>query len=78
MTNKNHKKFIVKIQRPIISNHEEDIVLVYNKNKSIMQELPAPKHIKKFMNNEFKQYAWAWINKDKKIVLDKLAEWQEW
>lgn len=76
---------IVKVQRPIVSNAGNPI-LVYNEDKSIMTQLPEPKWLKKQMgDNPLKGFFFFHLEvgtvngkRGKYIVLDKKAPWQDW
>jgi hypothetical protein len=78
-------KNIVKVQRAIFSNTGLP-VLVYNKDRSIMAQLPEPKWLKKEMgDDDLKAFFYFHLEqgkvkgKDGKyIVLDEKAPYQSW
>lgn len=75
------KEYIVKVQTPMMGWHKEETdtpILIYNEDKTIVEEFPAPKGIKNMMGGELKQYFYAHSDAKKRIVLDRLAPWQEW
>ena len=49
-------KFLVKIQMPIAGENE---VLIYNKNRTIMAQIPTTKEIKKWMDGQLKKFAYV-------------------
>jgi hypothetical protein len=76
------KKFIVKVQIPLFSTHKDVGVLVYNKSRSIIEELPlrSRKELKELLKNldgEPKGYFYAIIEGKGLILIDK-APWQNW
>lgn len=74
-------KDIFKLQRPIRSNHGMNFALVYNKSRTILEELPTTKKLAKqlFPNKELKTYWRGTYNKKTKmIILTEQVEEQNW
>jgi len=76
------KRFIVKVQLPLFSSDDGFGILVYNKNRSIMQELPMRskkemKQLVKLIGDEMKGYFYA-AKEDKGLILKGIAPWQSW
>lgn len=75
------KKIIVKVQLPIVSTGDAG-VLVYNEDRSVMQELPMRskkelKHLQKMLGDYPKGYFYAKFD-GKGLILTGEAPWQEW
>ena len=68
---------ILKVQLPLLTTHKRQMVLVYNKSRSVMDELPEPKGLRKAMKGEPKAFFHG-HTKDGYIYLDKIAKWQDW
>lgn len=69
---KKYKK-IYKIQLPIVG----DWILAYDKDKEEMLNIPVTDHMKKFMNGEYKKFAYAEI-KGEQLIISEEAPWQNW
>lgn len=69
---------IVKVQLSMATSHENQRVLVYNKNKSVWYEGDASKKLIKQMGGRFKMFFKAKMEKDKSITLIKPAKSQDW
>jgi len=69
------KKFIVKVQLAIMG---DDDVLIYNEDKTVMEQFPRPRGLKTMMKGKIKQFFYAYTDKNKMLVLDRLAPWQDW
>lgn len=75
------KNFIVKFQRPIMTNGSYQEILLYNEERTIVHtiELGNDKIDALFPNNEFKTYWLCHINKETKMLETiKQVEEQEW
>lgn len=85
------KRFIVKVQLPVVSSDKEVGVLVYNEDRSIMQELPVRskkevKELKMLMHegecgeiyDGLKNYFYAHLDNSKGLILTGLAPMQDW
>lgn len=64
---------IVKVQRAL----NNDIVLIYNEDRSVLWEGPITHELKCFIGTNLKIFAYAHMDKGE-IVLDRRCEWQEW
>ncbi len=76
------KRIIVKVQLPIVSNDPDVGVLVYNKSRSVMQELPLRskkemKQLVKLIGDEMKGYFYAEVE-GTGLILKGEAPWQSW
>lgn len=71
------KRFIVKVQWPLLTTEINPLVMVYNKNRKIDLMVPACKGLKKEMKGQFKVFFYAFV-KDKQVVLNGVAPWQSW
>lgn len=76
------KRFIVKVQLPLISSHSDAGILVYNEDRSIMQEFhikskAEAKELYKVIEDEMKGYFYAYLN-DSELIIDSIAPWQKW
>ena len=71
------KQIIVKVQLPLMTTSKQAICLVYDEEKTFIDELPEPKGLRKWMRGEHKKFFYAHIQ-DRMIVLDKSAPWQSW
>lgn len=74
------RKQIFKFQRPITTDDPSEPVLVYNKDRSIMNQLSVPEDMMEvlFPNSELKTY---WLCKPHKDGMLELLEWeleQDW
>lgn len=67
---------IVKVQNSITTTHGIRQILVYNKNRSIMQQFDADNDT--LANLPLKSYWYAHVNKAGALVLDNEAPEQEW
>ena len=74
------KKEIFKFQRPIMTNNKSEPILVYNKDRSILNQLVVSKRIMKilFPGGSVKEY-WLCV-KHKDGILEPIVwvEEQEW
>ncbi len=83
MTNKpTTRRVIVKVQLPLASSGGKGGVLVYNKSRSFMQELPLRsrrelKELQSAIGDEMKGYFYA-IYDGKGLILTDVAPWQSW
>lgn len=68
------KRQIFKIQMPI---YGAPLVLIYNKSRSIVSQLPVTKEIKRMMNGHVKAFFYA-IHRNKQLEIQAIAPWQEW
>lgn len=55
-----------------------DEVLIYNKNRSIMQTFPATEELRVVIGPKLKKYFHAHINKSNQLELDREAAEQIW
>jgi hypothetical protein len=69
--------FIVKVQRPLVSNSQDPPALIYNENRSVIMYYPMDAELKRILGTELKVYWWAHIEGDT-LHLDKPAEEQDW
>lgn len=76
LPSKKMKRYIVKVQLPLAGYMGD--VLIYNEDQSILEQFPIPKGLKKMMNGEKKQFFYAHTDKNKMLVLDEIAPWQDW
>lgn len=68
---------IVKVQTSLFTNNSKPMVLVYDEKQEIFYQGILPRDIKKKMNGEPKMFFYAHI-KNKRIILDDVAPWQDW
>lgn len=76
-------EFIVKIQKPIASNHPEAIWLIYNQDRSVhalLAERDVPRTLKRDMRSSHKAfyYAVAAPHQPGDLEIKRKAPWQEW
>lgn len=72
---------IFKLQRAQFTSHEDgtNLVLAYNKDRSIMGEFPMGEdEIEAVFGDEQKVFINGKLREDGKILIDKPAKWQEW
>lgn len=78
MTRRYAGRFIVKLQRPLLTSGPAEVVLVYNRNRSVHAMLPMPRKVRRqIMGTELKQFCWAHMQ-GTVIHIDAIAPWQEW
>lgn len=78
MTRKYAGRFIVKVQRPLITSGPAEVVLVYNRRRTIHALLPMPrKLLRLIMGDGLKQYCYAYM-RGTAIHIDGIAPWQKW
>jgi hypothetical protein len=68
---------IVKVQVSMFTSAEEQTVLVYNKDKSVMFQGEATPKVLKMMAGRFKAFFKARM-RGKEIDIIKPAKWQDW
>lgn len=68
---------IVKVQVSMFTSADNQRVLVYNKDKSVMFEGRATKKVISMMSGRFKAFFKARV-KDNNVELIKPAKWQDW
>lgn len=68
---------ILKVQLPLLTTEKLNTVLVYNKSRSVMAQLPEPKGLRKAMKGEPKAF-FKGHTKDGFIYLDEITSWQDW
>lgn len=71
------RKMIVKVQLSLATSANVQQVLVYSEDRKISWEGDASREIIRRMKGEPKAFFYAHI-KNKVILLDDLAKWQEW
>lgn len=71
-------QFIVKVQLPLSSNVDNPPALVYNKERTLMQQFPVTKDLKQLMGGQDKRYFHAALNEKKELVLGKPTKHQPW
>lgn len=71
-------KFIVKVQASLFASDGSSTILVYNKDRSVMQEFPANKALIDDIGGEMKAFYYAHKTKDGYLALDEKAPWQKW
>lgn len=73
---------IFKIQRPIVSSEPESAMLLYNKDKSSVAEVPNNEHTQELFEmgeDEFKCFAVFDVDDELyEIKYLRRAEWQDW
>ena len=70
-------RFIVKVQRPLVTSGPPNEVFVYDRRRSVEAMLPAPRKLRQMMGEEFKQFWYAHME-GTVLHLDGIAPWQEW
>ena len=67
---------IVKVQASIVGAPN---VLVYNRERTIMQQFPQTPEVMKAMNGDLKKFFYYHLDPEtKKLILDEEAPWQQW
>lgn len=69
---------IVKVQLSLYSGDLPRMILVYNKDRSIMYESPVSDEVVEQLGNQPKTYWKASFRKDGKVMLIKQIEAQGW
>jgi hypothetical protein len=69
------KTFIVKVQNSITTTGEKRQILIYNKDRSVINQSSVDAITKNF---PLKSFWYAHIDERQYLVLDKPAPWQEW
>lgn len=78
------KSQIFKIQVPLFTSDQEPKALVYNEDRSIINQFPITKGLMKLMRGELKQFWHCDLIPDPKvkgafqIQMDRKAKWQDW
>lgn len=76
------KNHLLKVQTSLFSSDGIGSVMVYNEDKSIIGEFnltsDLTKEITKKLNGKPKSFWFGHIDKNKMLVLDKEAPWQNW
>ena len=75
------EKQIFKVQISLNTHDKEQTALIYNKDKSIMLELPLDEPIKKLMEGSYKEFVYGNFSKSSKkkrsVTLLNIAPWQK-
>ena len=71
-------QFIVKVQLPLSSNHADPEALVYNKERTLVQQFPVTKDLRQLMGGQDKRYFHAALNDRQELVLGKPTKQQPW
>lgn len=78
---------IVKVQVSLFASDGRSMLMIYNEDRSLMQEFQSKKEFTEKLVKEIKKggdpegnkgYFYYHCGKDKFIVLEKLAPWQDW
>lgn len=69
-------RFVVKVQ--VSLNDAPRETLTYNADRSVMHQEPASPDVLRILRGRDKAYFWAWINKDRLLVIDEEAGEQDW
>ena len=78
------KRYIVKVQLPLVTSKSVIQAYVYDEKRTIEGEFPVTKKLVDEMNGEFKMFFYATMipNRTPKgtysISLEEAAPWQEW
>lgn len=67
---------IVKIQKPLMTNGQEPMALIYNRSKSVWLNIPFHMVSELFQNDELKIYADVKI-KNKKLIIREFVDEQD-
>ena len=70
-------QFIVKVQVPLASNHPEPEALIYNQDRSLMQQFPMSKALRQLMKGYDKRYFHAGFDKGT-LTIGKPTKAQDW
>ncbi len=68
---------IVKVQASLFTNAAKQQVLIYNKSRSIQWQGDIDPELKKLMKKRTKVFFHAHV-KNRQIVIDLEADWQDW
>ena len=71
-------KLILKVQTSLSTNADTQMVLVYDKDRSVMGEFPITEGIAKVMNGKPKRYFHAEVDDEGCIHLGKPVKEQAW
>ena len=72
------KKFIVKVQRPIVTNEEVPKALIYDEDKKVVQMVPLHTVLHLFKNDELKIYLRAELKNDGTLELKQRVSDRAW
>lgn len=75
---KDEKRFLVKAQRPIYSNVDSPMVLLYNQKRTFQTQIPFTAQWAKLFGLKYKVFCWIHINKDGRITLVRRVSDQFW
>lgn len=65
---------IVKVQRPLMSNDPEEMVLVYKKGRKKMMQVPITEQLKELFGVDFKMFCLAEYQNGDLIVHKRVAD----
>jgi hypothetical protein len=78
MPKKHNWQGIVKMQQPIATNNSVPHVLVYNKERTIMEQFEmSARQLRKLMGDDLRRYFQAHTENDK-LIIDNRVEDQPW
>ncbi len=81
---KKKNSVIVKVQLPVVTSEPSPMCLVYNEDRSVLNQFPVSAAVKNLLRGKLKSFWHAHLIPDPKkkgaflVSLDRKAPWQEW
>lgn len=72
------KKEVFKIQRPIINHKPSQVILIYNKRKSVYGEITITQEIAKLMGTEMKIYVKGYVDSQGIFQIEEKVTPKRW
>ncbi len=78
------RDFIVKVQIPLVTSEPNPMCLVYNEDRSVMDQFPISRSLRSLLRGQLKSFWHAHLIPDPKkkgaflVSIDRRAPWQEW
>jgi hypothetical protein len=69
-----YKQEVFKLQRPVMTNAKQVMILAYNKDRSALGEFPITDRLRKLFGNEYKIYVQGYLDEQGQIILVDLVK----
>lgn len=73
-TKPEYKQEVFKLQRPVVTNAPQSLVLAYNKDRSAQGQFPMTDRLRRLFGNEYKIYVQGYLDELGQINLVDLVK----
>lgn len=69
-----YKQEVFKLQRPVVTNARQVMILAYNKDRSAQGQFPITDRVRKLFGNDYKIYVKGYLDEQGQIILVDLVK----